>query len=140
MESKNNWKAWLYLAPVIVLMAVFTLYPIINTVGISFLKNYDSLYKTYDGFTFDNYLEILHIKPYLEVGAMSFYRDEFVMVALPNTLLITFITVPLSIIIALAIAIALNSIKVFQKVFQTIFFMPYVTNAIAIGMDFSVIF
>jgi len=59
---------------------------------------------------------------------------------LPNTMILTFITVPLAIIIALAIAIALNSIKWFQKVLQTIFFLPYVTNAIAIGMVFSVIF
>ena len=140
MESKNNWKAWLYLAPVIILMAVFTFYPILNTIRISFLKNYDALNGTYDGFTFDNYLEILHIKPTFEVGNMKFYEDEFIKVALPNTLLITFVTVPVSIIIALAIAIALNSIKALKKIFQTIFFMPYVTNAIAIGMVFSVIF
>lgn len=140
MERKNNWKAWLYLAPVIILMAVFTFYPIINTVGISFLKNYDSVQGTYDGFTFDNYLEILMIKPKVEVGVLKVYITDFLQVALPNTLLITFITVPLSIIIALAIAIALNSIKFLQKIFQTIFFMPYVTNAIAIGMVFSVIF
>ena len=140
MESKNNWKAWLYLAPVIILMAVFTFYPILNTVGISFLKNYNSLQHTSDGFTFDNYLEILRIKPQKEILGYKVYFDDFIKVALPNTLIITFITVPISIILALAIAIALNSIKKFQKIFQTIFFMPYVTNAIAIGMVFSVIF
>ena len=140
MESKNNWKAWLYLAPVIILMAVFTFYPIVNTAVISFYKNYDSVLKTYDGFTFDNYLEILMIKPYKTLGSIEIYRDEFLTVALPNTLILTFITVPLSILIALVIAIALNSIKALQKVFQTIFFTPYVTNAIAIGMVFSVIF
>ena len=140
MESKNNWKAWLYLAPVLILMTVFTFYPIINTSGISFLKNYDSLQGTSDGFTFGNYLEILKIKPQKEVLGYKIYIEEFLGVALPNTLLITFITVPISIILALAIAIALNSVKKFQKIFQTIFFMPYVTNAIAIGMVFSVIF
>lgn len=141
MESKNNWKAWLYLAPIIILMAVFTFYPIINTIGISFLKDYNSMYKTSNGFTFDNYLEILMIKPTTEdpfLGAI--YNKEFLTVALPNTLILTFITVPLSILIALAIAIALNSIKPLKKILQTIFFMPYVTNAIAIGMVFSVIF
>lgn len=148
MESKNNWKAWLYLAPVIILMAVFTFYPIINTIGISFLKNYDSVYRTFDGFTFDNYLEILMIKPsnIIDMPEWGVYEEnfergkEFLQVALPNTLLITFTTVPISILLALAIAIALNSIKALKKVFQTIFFMPYVTNAIAIGMVFSVIF
>lgn len=141
MESKNNWKAWLYLAPILILLAVFTFYPIINTIGISFLKNYNTLSGTHEGFTFDNYLEILHIKPTAEgAGGVLIYNNDFIGVALPNTLLITFVTVPLSILIALAIAIALNSIKPLQKVFQTIFFMPYVTNAIAIGMVFSVIF
>lgn len=140
METKNNWKAWLYLAPVIILMAVFTFYPIINTIGISFLKDYNSVYKTYDGFTFDNYLEILMLKPTQSIPGMEIYDTEFLTVALPNTLIITFITVPVSILIALAISIALNSIKIFKKIFQTIFFMPYVTNAIAIGMVFSVIF
>ncbi len=140
MESKNNWKAWLYLAPVIILTAVFTFYPIINTVGISFLKNYNSLQHTYDGFTFDNYLEILMIKPFRSTVVGDVFITDFIQVALPNTLLITFITVPISIFLALAIAIALNSIKILKKLFQTIFFMPYVTNAIAIGMVFSVIF
>ena len=139
MESKNNWKAWLYLAPVIILMTVFTFYPIINTIGISFLKNYDSVLKMSDGFTFDNYLVILMIKP-LTTTPVTIYSEEFLKVALPNTLIITFITVPVSIIIALIIAIALNSIKFLKKIFQTIFFIPYVTNAIAIGMVFSVIF
>ena len=66
--------------------------------------------------------------------------DEVMKTALPNTLLITIICVPLSIIISLLIALGLNSIKVLKKFFQTVFFMPYVTNAIAIGMVFSVIF
>lgn len=140
METKNNWKAWLYLAPIIILMAVFTFYPIINTIGISFLKNYNSVLKTSEGFTFDNYLEILMIKPTGELWGEPVFQKEYMTVALPNTLILTFITVPLSILIALAIAIALNSIKPLKKILQTIFFMPYVTNAIAIGMVFSVMF
>ena len=141
MESKNNWKAWLYLSPVLVLMAVFTFYPIINTIGISFLKNYNTLTGANDGFTFDNYLEILMLKPSFETaGGFVIYDEVFLKEALPNTLLITFVTVPLSIFLALAIAIVLNSIKFLKKIFQTIFFMPYVTNATAIGMVFSVLF
>lgn len=94
-----------------------------------------------DGFTFDNYLEILMIKPKVTTAAgVNIYIEDFVMTALPNTLILTFITVPVSIILALAIAIALNSVKWLKKILQTIFFMPYVTNAIAIGMVFSVIF
>ena len=139
MESKNNWKAWLYLAPVIILLAVFTFYPIINTVYVSFLKNYDYTNGTHDGFTFYNYIRTL--TPWSDRGGdegSMFY--EVMKVALPNTFLLAIVTVPLSIIISMVIAIALNSIKVLKKFFQTVFFMPYVTNAIAIGMVFSVVF
>ena len=139
MESKNNWKAWLYLAPVIILLAVFTFYPIINTIYVSFLKDYDYTNGTHEGFTFYNYLRVL--TPWSdrggEIGTM-FY--EVMKVALPNTFLLAIVTVPLSITISMVLAIALNSIKVFKKFFQTVFFMPYVTNAIAIGMVFSVLF
>ena len=139
MESKNNWKAWLYLAPVIILLAVFTFYPIINTLYVSFLKDYNYMTGSSKGFTFDNYIEVL--TPYSKYGGgLNTMFDKVMRTALPNTLLITIITVPASIILSLIIAIALNSIKVFKKVFQTIFFMPYVTNAIAIGMVFTVIF
>ncbi len=132
MESKNNWKAWLYLAPTIILLAVFTFYPIINTIVVSFMSNYDYVLDTFDGFTFDNYIKIL--------SPTGTFNQEVMQNALKNTLLLTFVTVPVSIILSLAIAIGLNSIKKLKKVFQTIFFMPYVTNAIAIGMVFSIVF
>ncbi|MBO6280595.1 MAG: sugar ABC transporter permease [Bacilli bacterium] len=137
MESKNNWKAWLYLAPVLILLAVFTFYPIINTVYVSFLKDYNYTTGTHSGFAwFDNYVAVL--TPYSELGGAMY--EKVMKIALPNTLLITIITVPLSIIISMVIALTLNSIKILKKFFQTVFFMPYVTNAIAIGMVFSVIF
>ncbi|MDY6429905.1 MAG: sugar ABC transporter permease [Bacilli bacterium] len=131
MESKNNWKAWLYLAPVIILLAVFTFYPIIQTVLYSFYKDYNYITGIHQGFTAENYTRIF-TDPYAKYVVLEN--------AIPNTLLLTFITVPLSIFISLAIAIGLNSIKFLKKLFQTIFFMPYVTNAIAIGMVFSIIF
>lgn len=137
MESKNNWKGWLYLAPVIILLAIFTFYPIINTLYVSFLKDYNYLNGTSKGFTFDNYISVL--TP-INGGGLNSMFDKVMRTALPNTLLLTVITVPISIILSLVIAIALNSIKVLKKLFQTVFFMPYVTNAIAIGMVFTVIF
>ena len=136
MESKNNWKAWLYLAPVLILLAVFTFYPIINTVYVSFLKDYNYTTGTHEGFTWDNYVAVL--TPYSDYGKAMF--NQVMKTALPNTMLITFITVPLSIVFSLLIALGLNSIKILKKFFQTVFFMPYVTNAIAIGMVFSVVF
>lgn len=150
MERKNNWKAWLYLAPVLILMLVFTFYPLFNTVLIAFLKNYDiiggetvlqSIFKSDGGLTLDNFRYILgNLSLGEDVNGNPIYYKTFIEYALPNTFLIVFITVPASIAIALLIAVALNSIKFFQKIFQTIFFMPYVTNSIAIGMVFAVIF
>ena len=136
MEKKNDWRAWLYLAPVIILLSVFTFYPLISTIVIAFTKDYVYLTQTGNGFTFDNFAEIFRSK---QVGTETVY-SEVVQYAIPNTLIVVFVTVPLSIIIALLIAVALNSIKAFKKIFQTIFFMPYVTNAIAVGMVFAVIF
>lgn len=147
MVKKNNWKAWLYLAPVIILMAVFTFYPLINTIGISFLRDYNYLTGANKGFTFDNYGYVLGITPKYTPGYVDesgnlipmFYTDV-IQYALPNTLFITFVTVPISIALSLLIAVGLNSIKWLKKIFQTIFFLPYVTNAIAVGMVFGVIF
>ena len=138
--SKNNWKGWLYLAPVIVLIGVFSLYPLVNTVIIAFTKGYSYSTNTGEGFTLENFGIIFGISSYTSSAGQVGRETAFVKYAVPNTLLITFVTVPLSILLALVIAVALNSIKWFQKTLQTIFFLPYVTNTIAIGMVFSVIF
>ena len=129
VDSKHQWKAWLYLSPAIVLLLIFTVWPIINTVRISFLEDY-------------NALGVL-IGQEFEIGIGNFAKvlqaDDF-MECLTNTLLLTVLTVPLSTILALLIAVALNSIKPLQKFLQTIFFLPYVTNSIAIGMVFAAMF
>ncbi len=129
VESKQQWKAWLYLAPAIVLLLVFTVWPIFNTVRMSFLENYKSL-EAARGVTFHfgigNFLKVIEYKRFLQ--------------CLKNTVLLCVITVPISTILALLIAVALNSIKFLQKGLQTIFFLPYVTNSIAIGMVFAAMF
>ena len=139
VASKNNWKAWLYLAPVIVLVVIFLLYPLINTIFISFTKNYDYTTGKYDSFTLENFGIILHLIKYKN-GDIEAWETSFTKNAIPNTFIITFVTVPVSIALALIISVALNSIKAFQKFLQTVFFLPYVTNSIAIGMVFSVLF
>ncbi len=136
VASQNNWKAWLYLAPVIILVAVFLLYPLINTAFIAFTKNYKYASGDYDGFTLENFAIILGLKR-TDSGGL---QTDFVNFAIPNTLIVVFMTVPVSTLLALIISVALNSIKWFQKFLQTIFFLPYVTNGIAIGMVFAVIF
>ena len=129
VDNKQQWKAWLYLAPAIVLLLVFTLWPIINTVRMAFLENYKSL-EAAGGATFTfgvgNFVKVIQYKKFLT--------------CLKNTVLLCVLTVPLSTILALLIAVALNSIKPLQRVLQTIFFLPYVTNSIAIGMVFAAMF
>lgn len=136
-KSKNNWKGWVYLAPVIILIIVFLLFPLINTFLISFFDGYDyATGRPIGGFTFNNFLYILH----LTTNSQGGYEPFFLKYALVNTIIIVIVTVPISTALALLISVALNSIKWFQKFLQTVFFLPYVTNAIAIGMVFSVIF
>ena len=129
VDSKQQWKAWLYLAPAIVLLLIFTVWPIINTVRLAFLEGYNALEATW-GATYKigigNFIDVLGY-------------DDFI-TCLVNTMLLTFLTVPISTILALLIAVALNSIKPLQRVLQTIFFLPYVTNSIAIGMVFAAMF
>lgn len=135
VASKNNWKGWLYLAPVIILVAIFLIYPLINTIFIAFTENYQYATGEFSGLTINNFGVILGLTKYNDA-----YETSFTKYAIPNTLIIVFVTVPVSTLLALLISVGLNSIKWFQKVLQTVFFLPYVTNAIAVGMVFSVIF
>ena len=129
VESKHRWKAWLYLSPAIVLLLIFTVWPIINTVRISLLEGYNQM-SVVGGATysigFDNFKQVLEY-------------DEF-LTCLGNTMLLCVLTVPISTFLALLIAVCLNAIKPLQKLLQTIFFLPYVTNSIAIGMVFAAMF
>ncbi len=139
MEKKNNWKAWLYLAPALILMGLFTFFPIINTFVTSFLKDYNYITGANEGFTFENYGIILGITENVP-GIPESRNLTFIRYALPNTLIITFITVPISVALSLLIALCLNKIKIFRSFFQTLYFLPYVTNTIAVGMVFSLMF
>ena len=129
VDNKQQWKAWLYLSPAIVLLLVFTVWPIFNTVRMSLLENYSGL-KAAGGavfeFGFGNFEKVVQYKRFKE--------------CLTNTVLLCVLTVPISTLLALLIAVTLNSIKPLQKLLQTIFFLPYVTNSIAIGMVFAAMF
>ena len=129
VDSKQQWKAWLYLSPAIVLLLIFTVWPIINTVRLAFLEDYNALEALW-GATYN-----VGIGNFVKVLTYSDFTT-----CLVNTLLLTVLTVPLSTLLALLIAVALNSIKPLQRFLQTIFFLPYVTNSIAIGMVFAAMF
>ncbi len=125
----EKWKGWVYLAPCMVLLLIFTVWPIVNTVRIAFLDDYN-MYKVIRGDTFS-----LGIKNFQKVINEPGFADS-----LKTTILLCLLTVPLSTLLALLIAVCLNAIKPLQRFFQTIFFLPYVTNSIAIGMVFAAMF
>ncbi len=129
VDSKKHWKAWLYLSPAIILLLVFTVWPIFNTLRMAFLNGYGNM-AAIGGQTFEfgiqNFIKVIEYKEFLQ--------------CLQNTAILCVATVPISTVLALLIAVALNSIKPLQKTLQTIFFLPYVTNSIAIGMVFAAMF
>lgn len=129
VDNRQQWKAWLYLAPAIVLLLVFTFWPIVNTLRMAFLEGYNSLGvvggETYN-FGIGNFVKVLKYARFLS--------------CLKNTCLLCIITVPISSFLALLIAVCLNSIGPLRRVLQTIYFLPYVTNSIAIGMVFAMMF
>lgn len=129
VTGNKQWKAWLYLAPAIILLLIFTVWPIINTLRMAFLEDYGQL--AYVGgqrfsFGFGNFVKVIKYKKFLD--------------ALKTTSLLCVITVPVSTFLALLIAVCLNSIGPLNRFLQTIFFLPYVTNSIAIGMVFAAMF
>ncbi len=133
----NNNKGWLYMLPIIILMSVFTFYPLIKTILISFDPTFDPIEQkiNFGSFSFKMYKK-LH-GSWTESG--NFVKSQYSQY-LVNTLLIVFITVPISTILALAISAGLMSIKKVRSFFQTIYFLPYITNTIAIGMVFAVLY
>ena len=129
VDNKQQWKAWLYLSPAIVLLLIFTVWPIFNTIRMAFLENYSTAaYVGGASFSFgiDNFVQVIKYKNFIN--------------CLVNTMLLCVLTVPVSTILALIIAVCLNAIKPLQRFLQTIFFLPDVTNSIAIGMVFAAMF
>ncbi|MBO7658984.1 MAG: sugar ABC transporter permease [Clostridia bacterium] len=127
--SRNQLKGWLYLAPALLLLLIFSFYPLVNTFKMAFQNGYNGL-AIVGGESFK-----IGIENFKSVVNFVDFK-----LCLKNTILLCVITVPISTILALLIAVALNSIKPLQKVYQTVFFLPYVTNSIAIGMVFNAMF
>lgn len=124
--DKNSKKAWLYLLPAIAFLGVFMVYPLIDVLVYSFQEGYNSVSQTHSGIGTYNYSYVL--------------RDPYFMQALKNTFILVMITVPISTVLALVISLALSSIKWLRKLFQTIYFLPYVTNTLAVGLVFMLLF
>ena len=124
--KKNGLKAWLYLLPAIAFMGVFMIYPIIDVLVYSFEEGYNSASQTFSGVGLYNFSYVLH--------------DPYFLQALKNTLILVAVTVPASTLLALVISLGLSSIKKLSSLFQTVFFLPYVTNTLAVGLVFMVLF
>ena len=120
--NKRNFKGWLYLLPAMLFLGIFMVYPLIY----SFEEGYNSASQTYYGTGMYNYSYVLH--------------DPYFLQAIRNTFILVVITVPLSTLLALLISVALSSVKALKKLFQTIYFLPYVTNTLAVGLVFMILF
>ena len=126
MGTKNNWKAWLYLLPAILLLAAFMVYPLVDVVVYSLEEGYNSASQTFFGTGLYNFNYVLH--------------DPYFLQALENTLILVAVTVPLSTGLALLISLGLNSIQKLKELYQTVYFLPYVTNTLAVGLVFMILF
>ena len=124
--DRSSRKAWLYLLPAAALLAVFLVYPVIDVLIYSFEEGFNFASQTYWGVGLYNYSYVLH--------------DPYFLQAVENTFVLVIITVPVSTTLALAISAALASIKPLRSLYQTIYFLPYVTNTLAVGLVFMVLF
>ena len=119
-------KGWLYLMPAMVFLAVFLVYPLIDVLVYSFEEGFSFTSQTASGIGWYNFLYVLN--------------DPYFLQAVKNTFILVIITVPVSTILALLISLALSSVQKLRKLFQTVYFLPYVTNTLAVGLVFMILF
>ena len=119
-------RPWLYLLPSLILLGIFMIYPLFDVLVYSLQEGYNSASQTYSGIGFYNFSYVL--------------RDPFFLQAVKNTFLLVIITVPLSTGLALLLSLALSSIQKIKELYQTIYFLPYVTNTLAVGLVFMILF
>lgn len=124
--EKQNFKGWLYLIPAFLFLGVFMIYPLVDVFVYSFEEGYNSASQTYLGVGSYNYSYVLH--------------DPYFLQAVKNTFILVIITVPVSTILALLISVGLSSIRPLRDLFQTVYFLPYVTNTLAVGLVFMILF
>ncbi len=122
----SRYKGWLYLLPAMVFLGAFLVYPLIDVFVYSFEEGYNSASQTSFGVGLYNYSYVLH--------------DPYFLQALKNTFILVMITVPVSTGIALLISLGLSAIKPLRQLFQTVYFLPYVTNTLAVGLVFMLLF
>jgi len=126
MENGNNRKAWLYLLPALAFLGVFMVYPLVDVCIYAVEERFNFASQTYTGIGLYNFSYVLH--------------DPYFLQAVKNTFILVIITVPLSTGLALLISVGLSSIERLRELYQTVFFLPYVTNTLAVGLVFMILF
>ena len=124
--ERNKMKGWLYLLPAILFLGFFMVYPLVDVFIYSFEEGYNCASQSYYGTGIYNFSYVLH--------------DPYFLQAVKNTFIMVIITVPFSTILALLISLGLSSITPLRKLYQTVFFLPYVTNTLAVGLVFMILF
>jgi len=126
MMDRKNPKGWLYLLPAILFLGVFMVYPLVDVFIYSFEQKFNFASQSFDGVGLYNYSFVLH--------------DPYFLQAVKNTFILVIFTVPISTGLALLISVGLSSIKAVRHLYQTVYFLPYVTNTLAVGLVFMILF
>lgn len=121
--SRSTLQAFLYLLPMLIFISVFTVYPIIKSIMMSFYDNYNLFTGDIGGYSLSNY--------------QTLFSDPAFYTALKNTFIYVAGVVPLSIAISLGIALMLYRIPFLKGLFRTVYFLPYVTSTVAISIVWS---
>lgn len=133
--KKDGFKAFICLLPAMIILIVFMFVPIIYSITMSFMEDFMWAEGGLIWFFNNRFVSFPSLAGYKAV-----LIDDLFIRALQNTLILVVVSVPITIVLGLLLAVALNSIKKLQGLYQTIFFLPYVTNGIALGMVFNVMF
>ena len=124
--EKQNRKGWLYLLPALVFLGLFLVYPLVDVMIYSLEEGFNFASQTYRGVGLGNFSYVL--------------RDPYFLQAVKNTFILVIITVPVSTGLALLISLGLSSIRKLRELYQTVYFLPYVTNTLAVGLVFMILF
>lgn len=126
MDGKKNPAGYLYLLPVLAAVGIFTVYPLFQVFAMSFFQGYDFSSGKFQSLGFANYRYLT--------------QDPVFLKALSNTFLYVLVVTPVTVGLALLLAVALNSKIRFRGLFQTLYFLPYVSSTVAIGIVWGWLF
>lgn len=117
---RSGLKAWLYLLPALLILGVFQIYPVFKSFLMGFYTKFDYLTDTVYEWGLDNFVNLLH--------------DADFALAIQNTCILVVLAAPLSIAVSLVFAVLLNSNIRLRRVFQSIYFLPFVTSMVAVSI------